>query len=48
MKIVSKIVEELVLLVFTILLSYISYKFDSFNVMIIYMLLRIWVEQIKE
>ena len=48
MKIVRETFKELIIILFTILLSYISYKFDSFNVMIIYMLLRIWVEQIKE
>lgn len=48
MKIVRETFKELIIIIFAILLSYISYKFDSFNVMIIYMLLRIWVEQIKE
>lgn len=47
MKIATKIVEELVILVFTILFGYITFKHDTFNGVVIYWLLKIYVEQLR-
>ena len=41
MKIIQK---ELIIFISTLILCYISHKLNCYNVMIIYLLVRIWVE----
>ena len=38
------ILKELTVIFPTILFCYIAYKFDCYNVVIIYLLIRIWVD----
>lgn len=47
MKIVTKIVEELAIVFFAILFGYITFKHDTFNGVVIYWLLKIYVEQLR-
>ena len=39
-----KIMKELCIFISTLFLCYISYKLNCYNTMIIYLLVRIWVE----
>ena len=43
----SRLTKEIVTFLSTLLLCYVSYKLDTYNPMIIYLLVRVWVEVLE-
>lgn len=40
----SRLAKEIVIFLSTLLLCYVSHKLDSYNTMVIYLLVRVWLE----